>query len=243
VSAVVRLGVLGGTFDPVHRGHLRMARAAEVACGLSRIYFVPAAHPWHKAVPTASYADRYAMVALALLRSPRWMPLDLGAASATYAVDQIRHLRRLYPGSRLFFIVGADAMATLPSWKQPQALLRLCDIIVLARAGFSLGDMIAALPPRLRPAPDRGPRPRAQINAQSNAHPTQRGEPQDAAAVQVVKLAGGSHLYWLARFQDPFSSTQARQWLAAPASPNSGRPPLPAAVAAYARRAHLYCHA
>ena len=228
MSSAPRLGVLGGTFDPVHRGHLRMARAAEAACRLSRIYFVAAAHPWHKAVPTASYADRYAMLALALHRSPRWMPLDLGAASATYSVDQIRHIRRLYPGSRLFFIVGADAFATLPSWKQPQALLQLCDVIVLARAGFDLADMIAALPPRIRPAPDR---------------PLQSRSRRHKAAVNVVKLTNGSHLYWLARFQDPFSSTQARQWLTAPNSPRPQRPPLPAAVAAYARRAHLYSHA
>lgn len=204
-----------------------MARAAEAACGLSRIYFVPAAQPWHKSGPSAAYADRYAMVALALQRFPRWLPLDVrphaGADAATYSVDQVRHIRRLHPRDRIFFIVGADAFATLPSWKQPQALLSLCDTIVLARAGFSLDDMLAALPPRCRVGARPAPAPRL--------HPP----------IKIVNLAGGSRLYWLARFHDPISSTQTRQWLAGSAA--TGPSPLPAPVVAYARRAQLYAHA
>lgn len=219
MKAPARIGVLGGTFDPVHRGHLSMARAAERACRLQQILFVPAAHPWHRTDPQAGYADRYAMVALALRRAPNWLPLDLADHEATYSVDQLRRIQKLYPASRLFFIVGADAFATLPSWKQPSRLLSLCDVIILARAGLTLEAMIATLPPRLRP-----PQPPMR----------QRG------AVEVLTLTNGSRLHWLSRFRDPGSSTQARQWLST--ASRNGTAPVAPAVAGYARRAHLYTH-
>lgn len=192
-----------------------MARAAEAACGLHQILFVPAAHPWHKTPPVAGYADRYAMLALALQHHPRWRPLDLAQAeaveSATYSIDQLRRLHRLYPSAQLHFIVGADALATLPSWKQPERLLRLCDFIVLGRAGFAINDMMAVLPARLRARRGAG------------------GE---------IELAGGTRLHWVERFRAEESSTAARRWLAAPVP--SPPAPVPAAVAAYARRSRIY---
>lgn len=133
-----KLGILGGTFDPIHRGHLAMAAAAERACGLDCIYFVPAERPWHRDPPRASFADRYAMVALALEGKRTWLPLAVpspGPRRPTYAIDQVRWIAQQQPGARLHYVVGADAFATLPTWHQHQRLLKSCEWIVLARAG------------------------------------------------------------------------------------------------------------
>lgn len=208
------VGMLGGTFDPPHRGHLRMAAAAERALGLERIYFIPAAHPWHKHAPGAGYEDRFAMLALALAGRPRWQPLALQDAQATYSVDQVAALRRR-TGARVCFIAGADSFVTLPTWKQPERLLGMCDFLVLGRDGFTWDQILAALPP----------------GSVAGVEP----EPGGRAA----RLRGGHRLHWRPRFRCAVSSTAVRRWLARP-SRHALSGPLPGAVAEYIRRARLY---
>ncbi len=213
-----RIGLLGGTFDPVHRGHLRMARAAQRACHLSRIYFVPATHPWHKAAPRAGYLDRFAMLALALDGHPDWVPLHIpdpatGPANpvpATYSVDQVAWLHHQCPGHDIYFIVGADAFAGLPTWREHGRLLRMCNFAVLARAGVGREQILAALPE----------------DAVGEAGPDR------------IQLRGGRQLFWLEDFRDRSSSTDVRKQMAG--TRRQRLAVLPAAVDAYARRAHLY---
>ena len=213
-----KTGVLGGTFDPIHAGHLAMAGAAARACGLCRVYFVPAPKPWHRPTPAASYADRFAMVALALARHSQWMPLavpDQGRRS-TYALDQVHWIERWLAtqGRResLHWILGADAFLTLPTWKHYKQLLQRCDFVVLARAGITLQQVVETLPRQC----------------------VGQVEPQR------VKLAGGGQLHWLGRFSSPASSTGLRARLPRTAASGAGVGLLPAIVAHYARRAGLY---
>ena len=214
-AAGARVGFFGGTFDPVHSGHLQMAEAAQRACGLERIYFVPAPRPQHKMPPMAAYIDRYAMLALALERRPEWLPLNIPptAARATYSVDQIDWMREHHAHEQVWFIAGADAFATLGSWRQYRKLLRLCNFAVLARRGYSLNRVLSMLPPgAVEAVPVQGP----------------------------LRLAGGRRLHWLADFSVPDSSTRVRRWLAAAQPSAAGDELTPPAVAEYARRAGLY---
>jgi nicotinate-nucleotide adenylyltransferase len=180
----LRVGLFGGTFDPIHDGHLRMARAAEAALNLDRIYFAPARAPWHKPGVMAEFEDRFAMTALALQRHPRWLPLALAPrARFTYSTDEVAAVRRMHPRDHVFFLLGADAFADIRTWKHYRRLLAQCDFIVLARAGFDLAGMGRVLPPRIV-----------------------RGW---SAATGELRLAGGNSLYWV-RFRSAASSTLAR---------------------------------
>jgi nicotinate-nucleotide adenylyltransferase len=163
----MNIGLLGGTFDPIHRGHLALARAAQQRCDLGRILFIPANVPPHKQKQSmASYFHRYAMVVLAtaeekafvpsLLEAPEPMlPPSKGKAAeprANYTIDTVRQLKRtLKKSDRLFFLIGMDAFADIAKWHQAEAVLRECDFIVASRPGYSLADVANALPESMRP--------------------------------------------------------------------------------------------
>ena len=133
----MKLGLMGGMFDPIHFGHLRAAENAREALGLDRVHFVPAAVPPHRAAPTASALDRYAMVALATAGDPGFVPWDgeIRRQGASYTVDTAEALLRENPGAALTLIVGADNLALLPQWKEPARLLALCTVAVVGRPG------------------------------------------------------------------------------------------------------------
>jgi nicotinate-nucleotide adenylyltransferase len=170
----MNIGLFGGTFDPIHRGHIALAQAARERCALSRVYFVPAHVPPHRArPPLASYFDRYAMVGLAtmheksfvpsLLEAPGEMPEPRsphgpkpihGSQGANYSIDTVRRLKQtLKKSDRLFFLIGIDAFDEIAKWREPEALFRECEFIVASRPGYSLADVAEALPESLRPAP------------------------------------------------------------------------------------------
>jgi nicotinate-nucleotide adenylyltransferase len=163
----MNIGLLGGTFDPIHRGHLALARAAQQRCDLGRILFIPANVPPHKQKQSmASYFHRYAMVALATADEKQFVPSLLEAPEpilpavkgkpaeprANYTIETIRHLKRtLKKSDRLFFLIGMDAFADIAKWHQAEAVLRECDFIVASRPGYSLADVANALPESMRP--------------------------------------------------------------------------------------------
>jgi nicotinate-nucleotide adenylyltransferase len=165
----MNIGLFGGTFDPIHHGHLALARAAKERYELGRVYFVPANIPPHKQkLPLAHYVHRYAMVVLAtmgekgflpsLLEAPGAIPAVPGKSPprepvANYSIDTVRRLKEsLKKIDRLFFLIGMDAFADIAKWREPEALLRECEFIVASRPGYSLADVANALPERLRPA-------------------------------------------------------------------------------------------
>jgi nicotinate-nucleotide adenylyltransferase len=124
-------------FDPIHFGHLRAAENAREALGLDQVAFVPAAVPPHRAAPTASAIDRYAMVCLATAFDQGFVPWDgeIRREGASYTVDTAEALLQENPGAALTLIVGADNLALLPQWKDPARLLALCTVAVVGRPG------------------------------------------------------------------------------------------------------------
>jgi nicotinate-nucleotide adenylyltransferase len=170
----MNIGLFGGTFDPIHKGHIALARAAEQRFRLARIYFVPADAPPHKQrQPLTPYFHRYAMVALATMGSKAFVPSLLEAPTTVpveekrgkgrqkgpavvmpnYSIDTVRRLKHsLKKADRLFFLIGVDAFDEIAKWHEAEALFHECEFIVASRPGYSLADVANALPPSLRPS-------------------------------------------------------------------------------------------
>jgi nicotinate-nucleotide adenylyltransferase len=133
----VRLGVFGGTFDPIHFGHLRAAENALECLELDRIAFVPAGTPPHRPEPLSSALDRYAMTALATAGHPRFAVSDveIRRQGPSYTVDTVASLRGDSPDDQVFVIVGSDTYPEMATWKDRDRLLALCTVAVVARPG------------------------------------------------------------------------------------------------------------
>ncbi len=161
-----RLGLLGGTFDPVHEGHMAAGRAARAALGLDHVQLVPARTPPHRAVgPGTSTPHRFAMAAIAALEEPGWTvsdaELERAGPSFTYDTLQAAHDRG-FNASQIFFITGADAFAEIATWSRYPEVLDLAHFVVVTRPGSSLAGLAERLPalaPRIRRAPEPGRRP------------------------------------------------------------------------------------
>jgi nicotinate-nucleotide adenylyltransferase len=156
-----RIALFGGTFDPVHAGHIAVARAALRRFRLDRIYFIPCGRPPHKrARQLAPFPHRYAMVALACADQKRFVPSlaeagkDFAGREVFYSVDTVRRFRKqaLRRGDRLYFVMGADSMLQIRTWRTPEILLGLCDFIVASRPGFRSGAMRRAVPQSVLPS-------------------------------------------------------------------------------------------
>lgn len=134
----MRLGVFGGSFDPIHFGHIRPVREARRRLGLDRVLYLPTADPPHKPGGQSAPAwSRFAMVELALLREPRMQvsAMELTPGRPAFTVDSLARLSRQYPESELWLIIGGDNFAQLPTWKSWRRLTRLARLAVLLRPG------------------------------------------------------------------------------------------------------------
>lgn len=141
-----RIGVMGGTFDPIHIGHLAAANEVYHHFGLDELLFVPTGQPWQKSDRVVSDAEhRYRMALLATDRSPfRVSRVDIDREGPTYTVDTLRDIHHEYGPVDLYFIVGADALAGLPTWREPETLLGLAHMVGVTRPGHEMG---VTLPP------------------------------------------------------------------------------------------------
>ncbi|GGM56385.1 putative nicotinate-nucleotide adenylyltransferase [Micromonospora sonchi] len=139
-----RIGIMGGTFDPIHHGHLVAASEVADRFGLDEVIFVPTGQPWQKAdVPVSAAEDRYLMTVVATASNPRFQVsrVDIDRGGPTYTVDTLRDLHELYgPKSQLFFITGADALEKILSWKNLDEIFELAHFIGVTRPGFELSD-------------------------------------------------------------------------------------------------------
>ena len=222
----MNIAIFGGTFDPIHRGHLAVARAAQQKFDLKLVYFVPADIPPHKQkVAFSPYHHRYAMVALATAGEKDFVPSLMEAPgeealrAPSFSIDTVRRFRaRLKRSDRLFFLIGMDAFRDIAKWREPEALLRESEFIVAARPGFSLSDVARSLPQALRPR-EEVTRPFSRLPASGDI------------------VLGGVTLHLLADTHENVSATQVRS--AASAGRALGRW-LPEAVAGYIRKTHLY---
>jgi nicotinate-nucleotide adenylyltransferase len=149
----MRLGLLGGTFNPIHNGHLAIARQTREALALDRILFIPTSDPPHKLPQSLAPAkDRYEMVRLAIGSDPLLAVSDveLRRSGTSYSIDTVRQLQQEYgPQTELFFLIGLDAFLEFPSWHEPNTLLTLCSFIVISRPGLSFQALstLPLLPP------------------------------------------------------------------------------------------------
>jgi nicotinate-nucleotide adenylyltransferase len=219
----MKLALFGGTFDPVHRGHLAIAHAAAEQFGLGRVYFVPADLPPHKQNRNlTAFHHRFAMLALATADEARFVPslLDAGTGQPNYSINTVRLLKKtLKKTDTLYFLIGVDAFMEISTWYHPVELLTECDFIVVSRPGYSLADIGAALPEALRP-------PEAVLKALRK----QKANGEIALPSTTIHLLGN--------VKERVSSTQIRA--TAQKSQRELRRYLPGAVADYVKKEHLY---
>lgn len=210
------IGILGGTFDPVHRAHLALAQAALDRLGLAKVRWIPAGHPPHRAPPHATVEDRLAMVRLAIADEPRYQLDDSEAKSTlpSYTVETLERLRRHYgPDRPLVLLMGADAFYGLPKWHRWEDILRLAHIAVATRPGFPLTGLAGTLADLF-------------------------GRCRLASADFSQSPAGGIHAFEL--IAGTVSATEVRMLIAAGAPDAKLLELLPPAVLDYIRRHHLY---
>ena len=142
----MRVALFGGTFDPIHRGHLALASAAASAFALDRVLFAPVGRQPLKAAPTAAFADRLEMtrLAVAFAADPRFAVSSVDAprpnGAPNYTVDTLAFLAREAPAATLFVLAGADSFLTLRGWRSPDRLLELAEWIVVSRPEFPLSE-------------------------------------------------------------------------------------------------------
>ena len=145
-----RLGVMGGTFDPIHHGHLVTAEEARAQFSLDEVLFVPTGRPWMKAHDNVSPAEhRYLMTVIATASNPRFnvSRIEVDREGPTYAVDTLRQLQdEQGAGTELFFITGADAMLEILQWKEPEELFDLARFIAATRPGYDLNTFSRGSP-------------------------------------------------------------------------------------------------
>ncbi len=169
------IAIFGGSFDPIHNGHLSVARAADRRFNFDEIHFIPASRPPHKLKQhLAPFPHRFAMVSLACTEHPHFVPSlaeageDFSGTQLHYSVDTVRYFRHVYHGDRLFFIIGADAFLDIPMWKEYETLLTLCDFIIANRPGIRPEALRLVIPPDAIARPDakKEAEPPSQVVAQ-----------------------------------------------------------------------------
>ena len=138
-----KIGVMGGTFDPVHNGHLVAASEVADRFALDEVLFVPTGEPWQKAERVVSASeDRYLMTVIATASNPRFSTsrVDIERGGPTYTVDTLSELHEAMPDAALFFITGADALAQILSWRDVDRVFRYAHFVGVTRPGYELGD-------------------------------------------------------------------------------------------------------
>lgn len=151
----MRIAIFGGTFDPIHSGHVQAAKAAARKFRLNKVLFVPTGCPPHKTSEgLTDFQHRFAMVTLACAEDSRFVPSLLESPDhypgPHYSIDTVRRVRRqIRPDDNLFFLIGLDALLDLPHWKQFRRLLDLTDFIVVSRPGFDSREIEKVVPHNL----------------------------------------------------------------------------------------------
>jgi nicotinate-nucleotide adenylyltransferase len=144
-----RIGIMGGTFDPIHHGHLVAAEEARWQFRLDQVLFIPTGRPWQKPVGVSPAEDRYLMTVIATASNPAFAVsrLEVDIPGPSYTVDTLRRLRSELPeGTRLLFIGGADLLQQLLTWKEPEQVLALAELIAATRPDFDVDDVVQKVP-------------------------------------------------------------------------------------------------
>ena len=155
----MRLGLLGGTFDPVHFAHLLLAEQCREACRLDEVWFLPSGRPPHKPNGKISPPQvRVEMLELAVAGHPAFSvcTLEIERGGTTYTVDTLEHLRAADPTRALYFLIGADSLADMPSWRDPERIMQLATVVAVNRGDRPLPDSTALMG-------QKGPQPASPI--------------------------------------------------------------------------------
>lgn len=149
-----KIGIMGGTFDPIHYGHLLAADEAHAAFGLSEVVFIPTGRPPHKAnKKVTSPEDRYLMTQLATVSCPYFSVsrVEIDREGSSYTIDTLRTLKAMpeYAGTQFYFITGLDAVLDIVSWKNPEEIMAMCKFVAVSRYGYTHKRM-EEIPPELR---------------------------------------------------------------------------------------------
>jgi nicotinate-nucleotide adenylyltransferase len=142
----MRLGIFGGSFDPVHNGHLALATACQHQAGLDEVWFMPTAiQPLKQHGPRATDAQRLDLLRIATQPQPGWRvsSLEIDRGGLSYTIDTLRQLDEELPEAVLYFLLGADAVADVPHWREPSAIFGLATPLVVRRAGSPEPDLTA----------------------------------------------------------------------------------------------------
>ena len=143
LNGASRIGIMGGTFDPIHHGHLVAASEVADRFALDEVIFVPTGNPWQKADREITAAeDRYLMSVVATASNPRFSVsrVDIDRGGPTYTLDTSRDLREQFPSAKLFFITGADALSSIMSWRHWEEMFELAEFVGVTRPGYELTE-------------------------------------------------------------------------------------------------------
>lgn len=218
---IMRIGLLGGTFNPIHYGHLYIAEAVQKKLGLDRILFIPSGKPPHKKQEIPPPEHRLEMTRLALLSHPNFdlSDIEVRRPGKSYSVETVAALKRLYPNDQLFFIIGTDAFLDLPSWREPERLLSLCDFVVVSRPGHPFSRL-----------PDLSPL--------KNIDPAElQGLDLKKEGIVRFPITSETFIYFISLPPSPISASEIRKKLAAGGEMKNL---LPEPVASYIIRNKLY---
>lgn len=197
----MNIGLMGGTFNPVHLAHLRIAEEARDLCGLDRVLFIPAADPPHKPLAGGvSFAQRCAMVRLAIAGNPAFELTDIEGQreGKSYSVDTIGFFRTQRPKDTLYFIIGSDSFFEIGLWHRYAEIFHLCDLIVIDRPGRPVADPLEALPVAIRAEFSYTETPHVLHHASGHQVHILKGQPLDISSTAIRRLVAAgrsiSHL-------------------------------------------------
>ena len=141
----MKIGILSGTFNPIHYGHLRAAQEIQDIFNFDKILFIPAGTPPFKKKELINARYRYEMTRIAIKNNPYFdiSDIEMKRRAVSYSFETVKKLTVTYNNFKLFFILGIDAVLDLPKWKRPRQLLKLTDLIVISRPGFSFVDLFS----------------------------------------------------------------------------------------------------
>lgn len=145
----MRIGLFGGTFDPVHIGHLILAEACREACSLDKVQFIVAGEPPHKGRPRTAARHRLEMVELAIAGNSAFeaSEIELARPGPHYSFETLEQIAAQRPGDELFFLIGADSLADLPGWRRPERICELASLVVVNRPGTAHETITTFQPP------------------------------------------------------------------------------------------------
>jgi len=212
----MKIGLMGGTFNPVHNAHLRIAEEARIACALDRIIFIPAADPPHKKLAgDVSFDLRCQMVRLAIKGHPFFelSTLEGERGGKSYSIDTIRIVQKQMPDAELYFIIGGDSFLELGSWHSYADIFRSCHLVVFERPGCIMENPLDALPVVVR------------------------GEFGYNGKSRTLSHVSGHFVYFVPSVLQDISSTEIRRLSASGSSIDTFVPP---AVAAYISQQRIY---